>query len=185
MPVWEHGGNTLSFTNILYILPEQRFAVDIISSGYNTDFSGALDAAITTLVDLPAPSEGPEYVIDPDEFDDHVGAYNDAFNVGDVTIARSGDTLLIDMPTLALYGYTVTPELTPISSDIFCVYIDGEPYDLTFIRADAEGPSTYIRNRAFVATRVEESPDGGVAESRAAPTREAVEAWMRRARSLW
>ena len=189
MPVWEHGGNTLSFTNILYVLPEQRFAVDIISSGYNTDFSGALDAAITTLVDLPAPSEGPEYVIDPDEFDDHVGAYNDAFNVGDVTIARSGDTLLIDMPTLALYGYTVTPELEAISSDIFLVTIDDGTgpiqLDLTFVPLEGEEQSTYIRNRAFVATRVEESPDGGVAASREAPSPEAVEAWVRRARSLW
>jgi CubicO group peptidase (beta-lactamase class C family) len=189
MPVWEHGGNTLSFTNILYILPEQRFAIDIISSGYNTDFSGALDAALTTLVDLPEPSEGPEYVIDPGEFDDHVGAYNDVFNVGDVVVTRDGDTLIVEMPTLELYGYTVTPELTAVSSDIFLLTIDDgtgpAQFDLTFVPLEGEEQSTYIRNRAFVATRVEESPDGGIAESREAPSREAVAAWMARARPRW
>jgi CubicO group peptidase (beta-lactamase class C family) len=178
-PVWEHGGNTLSFTNIFYIFPELDFAVSICSSGDGTDFSGALDAAITTLVDLPEPSAPPEYVIDPDEFDRHVGAYNDPYSVGGMTVTREGDTLLVEMPTLAFYGYEVTPELTPISSDMFYLYIDGYPYDIAFVPLVEGGPSQYVRNRSYVLTRVDE---GGKGTPRAMPSHEDVERWMSRTR---
>jgi len=178
MPVWQHGGNTLSFSHILYILPESDFAVSICSSGEGTDFSNALDAAITTLVDLPEPSPGPEYVIDPVEFDDHIGTYNDPYNVGNMIITREGDTLLVEMPTLAFYGYDVTPELDAISSDLFYMYLDGYGYDLAFVPLVEDGPSQYVRNRSFVTTRV----DAGKSAPQAVPSEEDVERWMLRAR---
>jgi len=154
IPVWEHGGNTISFSNILYILPEQDFAISICTSGYGTDFSNSLDAAITTLVDLPQPSENvPSYETDPEKFDDHVGTYNDANNVGKMVITREGDKLLVSAPTLVEYEYEVGPELVPVSSDIFIIYLDGEPLDITFVKED--GHSKFMRNRAFVLTKVE------------------------------
>jgi CubicO group peptidase (beta-lactamase class C family) len=179
LPVWEHGGNTLSFSHIFYVLPEQGFAVAICSSAYGTDFSASLDAAITTLVELPQPTPGPEYVIDPAKFDGHVGAYLDPYNVGEVIITREGDALFVGMPTLEAYGYDVEPALEVISSDIFLAYIDGEPYDITFVRAAAEGLSTYVRNRSYVATRVEAEGEG---LPRPPPTRAEVERWMVRSR---
>jgi CubicO group peptidase (beta-lactamase class C family) len=178
-PVWEHGGNTLSFTHIFYILPESDFAVSICTSAYGTDFSPSLDAAITTLVDLPDPSTPPEYVIDTAEFDDHLGTYNDPWNVGDVIITREGDTLFVSMPDVTDAGYDVTPELVAISSEIFYLFIDGEAYDITFVRADPDGPSTYMRNRAYVATRVTKSAP---AADRRSPTREDIARWMIQAR---
>ncbi|MDD5308830.1 MAG: serine hydrolase, partial [Deltaproteobacteria bacterium] len=180
MPVWEHGGATMSFSHVFYILPDSRFAVAICSSAYEADFSRSLDAAITTLVDLPEPTAAPKYEIDPAQFDRHVGTYTDPWNVGDMVITRQGDTLLADMPAMASYGYTVRPELEPLSSDIFYMYIDDTPYDITFIPLTAGGPSQYARNRAFVTTRV---PDAAPA----APTlplasREDVARLLRQAR---
>jgi len=178
VPVWEHGGNTLSFTNILYVFPEQDFAVAICSSAYHTDFSHSLDAAVTSLAGLPAPViDAPVYTIDPARFDNHIGTYYDPNNVGMLIVTREGDQLLVEAPDLAGYGLSVTPQLTAISSDIFYLYIDGTPYDITFIRTGEEGPSTYLRQRAFVATRVEDEM-----ASRRAPSRAAIERWLSHAR---
>jgi CubicO group peptidase (beta-lactamase class C family) len=179
MPVWEHGGNTLSFSHLFYILPEQKFAVAVCSSAYATDFYTSIDAAITTLVDLPDPSEGPEYEVDPAEFDRHVGVYNDQWNVGEMTITRDGDTLFVEMPLLTKLGYDITPELVVVSSDIFYLYIDGTPYDITFIPLAAGGPSQYARNRAFVTTRVDERYK---TKPKHVPSEKDVARWMRRAR---
>ena len=179
MPVWEHGGNTLSFTNILTILPDQDFALNITSSGYGTDFQHSVDVALETLVDLPAPSAAPEYVVDPTLFDRHVGDYNDAYNLGDVLITRQGDTLYIEMPLLDSLGYDVTPKLTAVSSEIFVATIDGYPYDLTFIPTTPDGDSVYMRNRSFVATRV---PAGVQAIAHPTPSAEDVARWIERSR---
>ena len=166
MTVWEHGGNTLSFSHLFYILPEKNFAVAICSSGNMTDFEASVEAAIRSLVELPEPSVGPQYTFDATALDHHVGTYFDPYNVGQVIITREGDTLLIEAPDITAAGYTVTPELTAISSELFLVHLDGEAYDLAFIPAEEGGPSTYIRNRIFVATRV----DGGKTSS-GLPTR--------------
>jgi len=174
-PVWEHGGNTMSFTNIFYILPQAEFAVAICSSAYGTDFSPSLDVAISTLADLPEPSEGPQYQIDPAQFDRHVGTYNDPWNVGDMIISRVGDTLEVEMPLLTQYGYDVAPELVAVSSDIFYLYLDDYPYDITFVPLVDGGPSEYARNRSFVSTRV---PEAEARSAVPAPSREHVERVM-------
>ncbi|HNW81404.1 MAG TPA: serine hydrolase [bacterium] len=178
IPVWEHGGNTISFSNILYILPEQDFALAICSSAYATDFSNSVDAAITTLADLPEPSDNPpKYTVDPARFDDHIGTYEDPFNVGTLVITRDGDKLMVDAPDLDEYGLTVTPELTAVSSDIFVIYLDGTPYDITFIKADGNTKSTYIRQRAFVAKRSD-----GTTELKSFNMKKNIERWLKRSR---
>ena len=175
IPVWEHGGNTISFSNILYILPEQDFAIAICSSGYGTDFTESLDVAITTMAELPEPSDdAPAYEIDPEKFDDHAGTYNDQYNVGIMEFTRDGDKLMVSAPTIEQYGYTVTPELTAVSSDIFILYLNGEPLDITFVKKD--GKSTFMRNRAFVATRTEED------ETLKVPTKEQVTNFIKRSK---
>jgi CubicO group peptidase (beta-lactamase class C family) len=176
VPVWEHGGNTLSFSHLFYVLPEQDFALAICSSGYSTDFQHSVDVAMTTLPTLPAPSPGPEYLVDPARFDLHVGSYEDVWNLGQVTITRQADQLLIDMPDVTAAGFDVVPELYAISSDWFMVTIDNTAMDLTFIPTVTDGPSTYIRNRAFVATRV-------VAPAQhAPPAPESIARWLEQAR---
>ncbi len=178
MAVWEHGGNTLSFSNLLYILPEQDLALAVTSSGYGTDFWHSIDTAMTTLVDLPAPGTAPAYEVDPDTFDRHVGDYHDPYNIGDVVITREQDTLYVEMPLLEQLGYDVGPELEAISSEIFVLAIDGLPYDLTFIPSEPGGDSVYIRNRAFVATRVLTALP---AAARPMPSAEQVARWLERA----
>jgi CubicO group peptidase (beta-lactamase class C family) len=176
--VWEHGGNTLSFTNVMYMLPDQRFAIVITSSGFGTDFSHSVDVAVETLVDLPQPTEAPAYEIDPSTFGRHVGTYSDPYNIGQVIITQEGDDLVISAPDLDAAGLDVDPTLIPISSEIFAVVIDGSPLDLTFIPATPGGNSTFIRNRAFVASR----PDGQTAAlAPAAPSRASIERALRQA----
>jgi CubicO group peptidase (beta-lactamase class C family) len=153
--VWEHGGNTFSFTNILTILPEHEFAVVITSSAFGTDFSHSVDVAVETLIeDLPAPEAAPEYTFDPTTFDRHVGTYEDPFNVGTLLVSLEGDELRVEAPELAAAGLDVDPVLEPVSSELFLLTIDGQPLDVTFIPETPGGESTYLRNRSFVVTRV-------------------------------
>ena len=179
LPVWEHGGNTLSFTNLLFMLPDRDFAVIITSSGYGTDFTAAVDTAVTTLVDLPSPSLPPSFPVDPSTFGRHVGTYTDQYNVGDIIVTQQGDALFIDMPLLDSLGYVVAPELEARSSDIFLCTIDGAQHDLTFIPDPSSGESAYIRNRAFVGTRA--SVTKSVSPK---PSADAVARWLQRSRSI-
>lgn len=185
--VWEHGGNTLSFTNAMTILPDQEFAVVITSSAFGTDFSHSVDVAVESLVEgLPAPAAAPAYTVDPTTFGRHVGTYSDPHNVGDVIITQVGDELHVSMPDLDAAGFTVDPVLTAVSSEIFVVVIDGNPLDLTFIPSAPGGDTIYLRNRAFVASRPEPPPMAALAPAPArtsAPvSRATVDASLRRAR---
>lgn len=179
-PVWEHGGNTLSFSNLFYMLPEHDFALAICSSGFGTDFQPSVDAAVTTLVDLPDPTPAPEYEIDPTQLDRHVGHYLDPWNVGEMEVTRHGDALQISMPLLDEHGIPYSPDLVPLSTDIFYVDIDGAELDLTFIPLEAGGPSHYVRNRSFVAVR---EPEGKAREPLGRPlSRQDVVRWLIEAR---
>lgn len=152
--LWDHGGNTLSYSSAFAILPEHGFAVSVLSSGYGTDFSVSVATAISSLVtDLPAAEPEPEYTWEPERLDLHVGTYADTYNLGEMVVSREGDALFIEIPLLDSLGYVVTPELIPVSSDIWYLELDGYYYDLTFID-DGEGQSRWLRNRAFVGTRV-------------------------------
>lgn len=155
-PMWEHGGNTLHFTSSFSVLPEQRFAISILSSGYGDNFGDSLATALETLLELPEPGAVAEYAFDPDGLDRHVGHYIDANNVGDIFIEREGDILTVSMPYLDELGYTVERELVPASTDIWYLNIDGGWYDLTFL-GEGEGDSQWLRNRAFVGTRVSDA----------------------------
>ncbi len=178
--VWEHGGNTLSFTNSLTILPDQEFAIVITSNALKTDFSHSVDVALETLVDLPAPTAAPEYEIDHATFGRHVGTYSDPYNIGDVIITEEGGDLHVSMPALDAAGYDVSPILVPVSSEIFVVFIDGTQLDLTFIPSTPGGDSTYIRNRIFVASRPEQS--GLTENAPVAVSRARIDAALQRAR---
>ncbi len=155
--VWSHGGNTLSFTSTFYILPDQGFAISILSNGYGDDFSASVATAFTSLAELPSPTDGPEYAVDPEGLDAHVGRYVDEWNVGEMIVTREGDGLSVSMPALDELGYAYEPELVPLSTDVWYLVLEGAYYDLTFIDGADGAPSTYIRNRLFVATRSEEA----------------------------
>ena len=165
MTVWSHDGNTNSYSSSFWVVPEQAFGLSILSSGFGTDFSHSVEVAMTSLLELPAPEAVEVPVIDTDAIDAHVGEYMDPYNIGPVTITRSGDSLLIDAPLLEKYGYNINPELYGYSTGVWYLSIDGSWIDLTFISRDDTDDSRWIRNRSFVAIRAEEDTEERAAAS--------------------
>jgi CubicO group peptidase (beta-lactamase class C family) len=177
IPFWQHNGLTNSYSADMGILPEQKFAYTILTSGYGTNFSASAVAALALASDLPAPTAGPSYTFDPDRLDAHVGTYGDPFNVGDMVITREGDGLMIEMPLLTnKYGYNVNPNLYAMSSDVFYLDLDGVYYDLTFFSDDDPDSSRWVRNRYFVGDKSLSE------ESTSAASRAEVDEMLRRAR---
>lgn len=178
VPVWFHGGNTWTHTSTFYILPEQRFAISILSNGWGDDFTVSIVTAFQTLVDLPAPSEGPSPTFDPDALDDLVGSYFDDFNAGELVITRDGDALRLDAPDLDRAGIPYEHPMTHLSTRVWMVNIQGSDSDFAFI--DGPDGETYMRNRAVVAIRPAPGP-GNQHVHRAAPDPERLRAALRRA----
>ncbi len=77
VPVWSHGGNTRSYSSTFYVLPEQHFAISILSNGEDADFTESVVTAFTTLVDLPAAKAPPARPFVPAELDHLVGTSED------------------------------------------------------------------------------------------------------------
>ena len=156
-PTWGHNGITVSGSSEFILLPEHGFAISILSSTYGADFSGTIEAATTSLLDLGEPADPPEFDYDPERLDDHVGTYEDPFNVGTAIVTRSGSTLEIVMPDLEAAEVSVDTELQTLTDTIFLVTIDDVDYDITFI-GEPGSPSQYFKNRAFALSRT--APEG-------------------------
>jgi CubicO group peptidase (beta-lactamase class C family) len=157
VPLWTHGGNTLTMTSAFYVLPEQRVAVSILSNGYGDDFSATGVAALTAFAELPDPITPPDFLPPPaDDPSGYAGLYVDPYGVGRIELGWDGTDVTVAMPDLAAAGHTIGPTLAPYSLDLFLVNIDGVDYDLTF-DAGADGvPNTYVHNRSFGAVRSED-----------------------------
>ena len=158
--VLEHGGNTLSFTSVLVLLPEHDVSISILSAGYGDTWSDTTEGILRAVIDpLPAASAYTGEPFDPSALGAHIGSYDDPHNVGPIEITAGGAYgLQIAMPLLDAYGYAVDPDLIPISTDLWLVDLGGIVLDLTFIR-EPGSPSAFVRNRAFVGART----PGGVA----------------------
>ena len=74
--LWQHGGNTLAFTHIFWILPEKNIAVSIMSSGAYNDFLPSMVAALSSVTDLPEAQATPYAPSNPSEYAKHEGVYN-------------------------------------------------------------------------------------------------------------
>lgn len=153
VPVWTHGGNTLTHTSTFFMLPEQRFAISVLSNGFGDDFTSTLVAAVQTLVELPAATAQPPAPPAPtvESLLALVGPYVDPFNVGDVNVTSDGTTLSLAMPLLDDANIPYEPLLSPVSARVFLATIQGEPMETSFI----DGPDgvTYLATRYFVAAR--------------------------------
>lgn len=165
VPVWYHGGDTLSHSSTFYILPEQRFAISILSNAGGDSFITSVLAAIESLVDLPAPSAAPPIPFEPAALDALTGTYVDEFNLGDVIVTRAGDTLQVDMPALNAAAIPYRRVMDPITTRVWLTEVAGEPADIAFI--DGPEGETYFRSRGFVAIRW--PADGAARRSARAP----------------
>ena len=153
VPVWCHGGATVSFASDLCVLPEHGFAISILSSGYGSSHAQALAAAFGTLVDgLPAGSPYPGAVIDTDGIDRLVGTYDDDWNVGEMIFTRDGDGMNIEMPLLDQYNYDYDTALIPYTTNLWFAQVGGVYYDMSFVQGDDDAAG-YVRNRSFVGIR--------------------------------
>jgi CubicO group peptidase (beta-lactamase class C family) len=179
--VWEHGGNTLSFTSSFLLLPDQDVVISLLSNGYGDAFYATVEETIKAVVDpLPDPSDY-QPAFDPYALEIHTGSY-ESVALGPFTISAGGAYgLQIAAPILAQYGYTYDADLQPISTDVWILIIDGFGYDLTFIRDPEGDPTQYVRNRSFVGVRVEDEPN---AARSARPDPATVEAALRSVRAL-
>lgn len=173
--VWEHGGNTLSMTSVLVMLPDHDVTISILSNGQGDDWTLTLEGILRAVVDpFPAPT-GYTPPFDPTDLARHAGTYTDVHNLGDLVIAEGGaHGLTLSVPLLDAYGYTVDADLEPISTDVWVATIDGAPFDLTFVSDPETGEDRWLRNRVFVGER-----DAGAAARRAPPDPETVAAALR------
>lgn len=154
-PLLEHGGNTLQYSSALYILPEQDFAVSILSSGVGTDFGPVVVPALQLAEGLAPAQTAPGFTIDTDRFVDHTGSFDGTANIGPMEVALDDDgNLEWTLPLLDQYGYDYEPALSAVSSTLFIGEVDGQQVELTFID-DGDTTSRWLRNRSFVGTRAE------------------------------
>lgn len=156
MEVWEHGGNTLTFTSSLVIVPDHDVVVSILSNGAGTDHA-ALQAAILTAVLDPLPEENMRpAVVDATRFAALAGTYHDPHVAGDIFVREGGaNGLTIQIPAFEERGFPVVADLVPLSTYVWFAMAGEVPFDLTFV-VDASGELTpWLRSRHLVARRVE------------------------------
>jgi CubicO group peptidase (beta-lactamase class C family) len=151
VPVWTHGGNTLTMTSTLYVAPEQRVAVSVLSNGYIDDFRETAHVALEQLADLPPPEEVPELLAPPGDVAALAGTWTDRYAVGTVTLSWDGAALQVDAPDLVAQGHSVGAPLVPFALDSFTLAIDGLDRELDHY-SDADGE--YLVAREFGLERV-------------------------------
>ena len=177
VPLWAHGGNTLTHTSTFYVLPTHRFAISILSNGRGDSFGESAATAVITLVeDLPEPSAAPVPPFEPSKLDALTGSYMDPNNVGRVQVTREGDTLRVEMPDLEQYNIPYDPQLRRVSTHVWVATIRNQDFLLSFYTRPL-GP-TYIATRYFVATK-EGIAIGGLRGP--LPSREAITQMLQRA----
>ena len=119
MVILSHGGNTLTHSSTFYILPQERFAISILSNGRGDNFAQSVVEAIRLFVELPQPGQAPEVPFDPDALDLLTGEYVDPNNVGKVFVTREGDTRFIDMPDVTRAGVPYERKLERVSTRVW------------------------------------------------------------------
>jgi CubicO group peptidase (beta-lactamase class C family) len=147
---WSHGGNTMAYSSLFMVLPDQRFAVCILSNGFGDDFTEVAELAMDRFAGLPEATPNPRPGSVAPELASLVGHYEDV-GIGAIEITLVDDHLEIAIPYLSGLGYDVEPTLQNVYNEAFALYIDQEPFELAFIPGE-EGVM-YARNRLFVGTR--------------------------------
>lgn len=151
MPIWEHGGNTLAYTNIFWVLPQHNVVVSIMSSGRDTNFTGTLVQAIKSVIELPASTAVPMTPIATDLYANHEGDY--LLDGVTVTVYEQNGALKLSIPALDAANRPYSPLLRSIGGSHFVANLNNEEKGVTFFPDQTGAVSTYVRNREFVAIR--------------------------------
>lgn len=146
VPLWAHGGNTMTMTSTFYILPEQRVVVSVLSNGYGDDFTKTAVTAMEGFADLPPIEDGEEILQPASGEAELVGTWYDPHVLGTLLLTWDGVTLLAEAPDLEAAGANVTPEVTAYAQDLYFLTVDGADYDFSYY-ADESGE--YLINRQF------------------------------------
>ena len=152
VPLWAHGGNTMTMTSAFFVLPEQRVAVAVLSNGYADDFSEAAIVALEGVADLPTPATtAPPFLQPAENPEELAGTWTDPNTLGTLTLTWDGADLLVDAPDLEAAGYTVGATLEPYYKDYYVLRVDETDFDFSMYRG--EDGSAYLVNRQFTWTR--------------------------------
>ncbi|MDU0356210.1 serine hydrolase [Paraglaciecola aquimarina] len=146
--VWQHGGNTSSYTHLFWILPEKNIAVSVMSSGGYTNFDASMVAALNSVTELPSPAEIPVVAPNPDEYAKHEGIYD----TGQFTIIveQQNDELHITIPELDAQNAPYEQAMAAIGDGTFFTEINNELLQITFLPVIEGGESVYMRHRNLV-----------------------------------
>lgn len=153
MPIWTHGGNTMSMTSAFYVFPEQGVAVSILSNGYTDDFSRSLVAISEAILELPEPVAAPEWPPATD-IGQYAGTYDDPWAIGPVELNWDGKDLTISAPEMEERGYPVDPVVEVPVEDMLVLSVTGGEIMLTAIDGTDGTINQFLRERAYVEQRV-------------------------------
>lgn len=150
VPVWSHGGNTETHTSTFLILPDQRFAISILSNGPQNDFSRSVEEAISSLVTFPSVDTEPAApTVDTAALDGLTGTYLDEFNIGEMVVTREGNAMMLSMPALDMAGIPYQQRAMPFTTRTWFANIQNT--DVVLRVYDGPDGERYIAHRAFVA----------------------------------
>lgn len=152
VPLWSHGGATMTMSSAFYLLPEQRVAVSVLSNGYGDYFVDTVVTALEAFAELPAPSAtGATFLDAPEDVEALAGDWHDPHVLGRVTLTWDGAELLVSAPDLEAAGVDVGETLDPYAKDLYFLTADGVQYD--FNRYLADDGAEYLVNRQFSLVR--------------------------------
>lgn len=146
--IWQHGGNTTAYTNLLWILPEKKIAISIMSSGGFDDFSSSMIAALESVTELVSPQETPVIPTEPNEYYKHEGTYSTGELI--VSVSEEDNELYITIPEFDAANVPYEPKLVPLADKSFYFVINDGVDMVTFLPHHEGGESAYIVNRNFV-----------------------------------
>lgn len=148
-----HGGAIAGYSAELNVIPDRGFAFVTLASSDGVYLREALAEAVSSFVELPAPTPGPD--LSPPDPADYVGVYEDPWNVGTLIFALDEEgSLTVEMPRLDALQIPYERVLTPVYGDVFLLGVQGVTLELTFV-PDDEGRPRWARTRSFVGERAD------------------------------
>jgi CubicO group peptidase (beta-lactamase class C family) len=155
-PLVYHSGAIPGFATEFLCLPGTGFGLVAFASADGAYFSDSVGLAVESFASLPSPSTGaPNIAPDPSTYPAIAGTYDDATNVGVITVTATTAPqpgLGIAIPSFDSSGVTYDKTLTPTGPNDFSFNIQGQPEDVTFI-PDGKGGYAWLRTRYFVGQR--------------------------------